>query len=216
MTTSATRPESRASDLRRCLLPVALATLVAVLSSACGSGAPSFDPNPTPMASAQPRSTPEAASSPPSASNGPPTATCVGPRERTPPPVVSATVGRGQVVATTRGSYTTTTCSTAGVVDTDPATPTEKLLARPGDTITFTVADGWRFARWEGFDTSLVGEGANVWVATDLPDTPRSVEVPVPMRPNDSIVGLTVVLVSDDRRTIIELALELLVSRGAT
>ncbi len=132
------------------------------------------------------------------------------------PPVVSATVENGPTVAATRGSYTTMTCSTTGVADADPAPPDKPLLARPGDTLRFTVPEGWRFARWEGFDAPLVGEGANVWGPTDLPNRPRSIELPVPLRPNNSIVSLTVVLVSDDERTIIELQLQLLVNQSAT
>lgn len=132
------------------------------------------------------------------------------------PPVVSATVENGPTVAATSGSYTTTTCSTTGVADADPAPPDQPLLARPGDTLRLAVPDGWRFARWEGFDAPLVGEGANVWLRTDLPDRPRSFKMPVPFRPDESIVSLTVVLVSDDERTVIELQIQLLVDRSAT
>ena len=141
---------------------------------------------------------------------------CPGPQAQISPPVVSATVGSEQVVAATSGSYTTMTCSTIGTSDAVPQPPDEPLLARPGDMLSFTVPEGWRFARWEGFDAPLVGEGANVWGPTDLPTRPRSIELPVPLRPNDSIVSLTVVLVSDDERTIIELQLQLLVKQSAT
>jgi len=141
----------------------------------------------------------------------PPTPKCPAPQQAVAPPVVTATVGAGPSVSATRGSYTTMTCSTTGVSDAVPGQPDVALLARPEDTLRFTVPAGWRFVRWQGHDTPLGGEGANVWQPVDLPDRPRSIELPVPSRPDDSIVGLTVVLITDDERTVIDLALEVLV-----
>jgi hypothetical protein len=140
-----------------------------------------------------------------------PTARCPGPAQQPEPPVVSASVGDGPAVPATRGSYTTVTCSTTGVADAIPEPPDVPVLAHPAEMITFTVPDGWRFLRWGGFDTPLVGEGTNIWEPVDLPDKPRSFELPVPARPGDSIVGLTVVIVSDDETAVLELAIEVLV-----
>lgn len=140
-----------------------------------------------------------------------PTARCPGPATQPEPPVVSASVGNGPAVPATRGSYTTITCSVTGVADVIPEPSDVPVLAHPGERITFTVPDGWGFVRWEGFDTPIVGEGANLWEPVDLPDRPRSIERPVPARPGDSVVGLTVVIVSDDETVLFELSLEVLV-----
>lgn len=196
-------------------LRIVFLTLIVAATAACSTGAPSSTPSPTarptpiPAPTASP--TPPVASVPQLTPYSLPTPKCPGPQEQMSPPVVSAAVENGPTVAATRGSYTTVTCSTTGVDELDPAPPDEPLLARPGDTLRFTVPEGWRFARWEGSDAPLVGEGGNVWGPTDLPNRPRSIELPVPLRPNDSIVGLTVVLVSDDERVVIELSLWVLV-----
>ena len=108
------------------------------------------------------------------------------------------------------------TCSTTGVADVVGRSPEVPLLADPGDVITLTVPVGWAFTRWEGFDSPVIGEGANVWPPTTVAGRPRSIDVPVPVRTGDSILGLTVVLISDDERTVVEQGLELLVRVGGS
>jgi len=127
------------------------------------------------------------------------------------PPAVAASVGDGPAIAPTQGSYTTVTCSTTGSYDADPPSPELPLLAKQGDDLRFTVPTGWRFVRWGGSGAPLVGDGADTWPPTDLPDRPRSISVPVPLRLGDSIVGLSVVLISDDERAIVKLGLQVLV-----
>lgn len=145
-----------------------------------------------------------------------PTPKCPAPPEQVAPPAVSASVGRGQVVVATPGSYTTTTCSTVGTAEAVPKSPDVSLAAYPGDTIELTVPVGWRFVHWEGSHASLVGGGGGGdWAATDLPDKPRSIELSGPLL-TDEVVSLTVVLVSDDERTLIELDLQLMVNQSVS
>jgi hypothetical protein len=182
----------------------------AYVSSVSGSSGPPDDA-PSPTMTPRPPASPS--SDPGAQPNGSalPTPKCPAPPQQVEPPVVSASVGEGPAVTATRGSYTTLTCSMAGSNDADPPSPEQALLAHPGETLRFSVPAGWRFARWEGGDTPLVGDGAHDWPPIDLPDRPRSIDVPVPSRPNDSIVRLSVVLISDDERAVIELALQVLV-----
>jgi len=144
-----------------------------------------------------------------------PTPKCPAPARQVAPPVVSASSGNGQVVAATPGSYTTVTCSTTAMADVVPKPPSESLAAYPGDTITFTVPVGWHFVRWEGSHKPLHDTGpGRAWPPTDLPDAPRSIDLPVDPLLQDEIASLTVVLVSDDGRTVIELGLQLEVNRN--
>jgi hypothetical protein len=140
---------------------------------------------------------------------------CPAPQQQLPPPVVSASAGNGQVVTATRGSYTTMTCSTTGTADAAPKPPEESLAAYPGDTIELTVPAGWHFVRWEGSHEPLAGAGGGGWPQTDLPDKPRSIALSGPLLSNE-IVSLTVVLVSDDERTVIEVGLQLLVNQSVS
>jgi hypothetical protein len=144
-----------------------------------------------------------------------PTPKCPAPQQQVVPPVVSASVGNGQVVAATRGSYTTMTCSTTGTADAAPTSPGESLAAYPGDTITFTVPVGWRFVRWEGSHQPLRGTGGSVWQPLNLLDRPRSIQLPGPLL-FDERVSLTVVLVSDDERSVIQIDLQLLVNQAVS
>jgi hypothetical protein len=141
--------------------------------------------------------------------------TCPAPQQQVVPPVVSASVGNGQVVAATRGSYTTMTCSTTGTADAAPTSPGESLAAYPGDTITFTVPVGWRFVRWEGSHQPLRGTGGSVWQPMNLLDRPRSIQLPGPLL-FDERVSMTVVLVSDDERSVIEMELQILVNQAVS
>ena len=80
--------------------------------------------------------------------------------------------------------------------------------------MSLSVPTGWRFVHWEGWDAPVVGEGANVWLATDL-TVPSSVfEVPVPNRTGDSTLGFDVVVVSLDGRVVMSLSVQVLVRVG--
>ncbi|HEY5437029.1 MAG TPA: zf-HC2 domain-containing protein [Candidatus Limnocylindrales bacterium] len=211
------------------LLLAAALLLTALLGAAAGIGAwnsrpalvvvvpiasPSAEPGQSPAVSS-PSAVPSAVPSAPVAAL--PTPQCPAPPQQVAPPVVSASSGNGQVVAATPGSYTTMTCSTTGTADAVPEPPTESLAAYPGDTIRFTVPIGWRFVRWEGSHKPLHGTGTGgVWPPTDLPDAPRSIDLPDGPLLQDEIVSLTVVLVSDDGRAVIELGLQLEVNRNVS
>jgi len=140
-----------------------------------------------------------------------PTPKCPSPEQAPEPPVVSASVGDGPRIAATAGSHSTITCSTVGTSDAVPPQPDEPLLAQQGETLRFTVPTGWRYVHWEGSDAPVIGEGTNFWSPTDVPDRPRTLELPVPHRAGDSIVSLSVVLVGHDERVVLGLALQVLV-----
>ena len=169
----------------------------------------------TSQTAASPAAVPETPDATPVATTDPfPQPACPGPDQAAAPPEILAHVDGGPAITATSGSSTTMTCSTTGVTDVVGRSPDTPLLADPGDVITLTVPAGWAFTRWEGFDAPVQGEGANVWPPTTVAGRPRSIDVPVPLRSGDSILGLTVVLISDDERTVVEQALELLVRVG--
>lgn len=150
-----------------------------------------------------------------SAVAGPPRPLCPAPQRQLAPPVVSAAAGNGQVVEATPGSYTTVTCSTTSTADAPLKPPGESLAAYPGETIELTVPVGWYFARWEGSHEPRRGDGGGSWPRIQLLDKPRSIALSGPLL-TDEIVSLTVVLVSDDERTVIELGLQLLVNQAVS
>ena len=104
-------------------------------------------------------------------------------------PDILASVGDGPAVVATRGSSTFSTCTTTAHEDRVPVDPLVGLAARPGDVMTLTLPDGWFVLEWKGFDRPAVGEGANVWPATQTPSRPGSIDVPAPGREGDSIAG---------------------------
>jgi hypothetical protein len=140
-----------------------------------------------------------------------PSPECPAPAYAVEPPNVAASAGGRLAVFATRGSHTVVTCSTSGSSDASPTSPTERLEARRGETISLSLPADWRFVHWEGSDAAAVGEGANVWQPTDLPDPTRSFELPVPNRTGDSIVTLDVVVVSLDRHVVMRISIQVLV-----
>jgi hypothetical protein len=146
-----------------------------------------------------------------------PMPSCPAPETPVVPPVVSTSSGHGQVIAATPGSYTTITCSTSGSADVEPTSPTGSLAAYPGDTITLAVPVGWRFIRWEGSHAPLHATGGGgIWPSSDLPAAARSIRLPDGPLLQDETVRLTVVLMSDDDRAVIELGLEFDVNRSVS
>jgi len=199
--------------------------LIAAATAACSAGAPSAATSAAMSAatSAVPSAALDAVPSAPVAAvpsapvAGLPTPKCPAPPQQITPPVVSASSGNGQVVAATPGSYTTMTCSTTGTADVVPKPAKESLAAYPGNAIRFTVPIGWRFVHWEGSHKPLHGTGtAGAWPPMDLPDASRSIELPSDPFLQDEMASLTVVLVSDDGRAVIELGLQLEVNRNVS
>jgi hypothetical protein len=76
------------------------------------------------------------------------------------------------------------------------------------------VTAGWQFIGWEGFDSGVGQEGANVWPATALPDEPTSLRLPVPGRDGLSQVLLELTLSGEDGHAIAYLSIGFLVQVG--
>ncbi len=164
---------------------------------AASSATPTDGPSPTPIGAALP------------------IPRCPAPQRQVIPPVVSVSAGDSQVVAATLGSYTTSTCTTTGTVDAVPREPESSLAVYPGDTLTMTLPEGWRFVRWEGSHRPIRGEGGGRWRPVSLAAAARSIDLPGPVL-FDETVSLTTVLVSDDERAVIELSLEFVVNRAVS
>ena len=131
----------------------------------------------------------------------PPTPVCPAPPNAVQVPTVTVSVG-GPAILATNGSSGFQTCSTSASSDAAPEDPTAGMVAQPGDLMTLTVSSGWRILRWEGYDHSAKGEGANVWPPVVTPEGPAQIQVPVPLRSGDSIAGYTLSLVSADGRAV--------------
>ncbi len=106
------------------------------------------------------------------------------------------------------------TCSTVGTSDAGPISPSEPLNAKPGETISVTVPTGWQIVHWEGSDAAVAGGDANIWPPIELPQPSSQFEMPVPNRPGDSTLTLTVVVVSPDGGVVMDLSVQLLVRIG--
>ena len=137
---------------------------------------------------------------------------CPAPPDADAVPQVLISIGKGPGILVTPASSTLMTCTTTSVTDAISSEPTEGLLAHPGDRMSMSLPAGWHFLRWEGSDRPVVGEGANVLQPTDTPDRPTQIEVPVPIRTGDSIVGLSSWVVSADGRIVGELGFQVAVT----
>jgi hypothetical protein len=142
----------------------------------------------------------------------PPAPACPAPPDPDTVPQVLISIGDGPGIPVTPASSTLMTCTTTSVTDAISSEPTEGLLAHPGDRMIMSLPAGWHFLRWEGSDRPVVGEGANVLQPTDTPDRPSQIEVPVPIRTGDSIVGLSTWVVGADGRIVGELGFQVAVT----
>lgn len=131
----------------------------------------------------------------------PPTPLCPAPPNAVQTPTVTVSVADSAILAT-NGSSGFLTCSTSATSDAAPTDPRAGVAAHPGDLLTLTLSAGWRILRWDGYDHTADGEGANVWPAVDTPERPDRIEVPVPLRSGDSIAGYHLWLVSVDGRAV--------------
>jgi hypothetical protein len=146
----------------------------------------------------------------------PPSPICPSPpRAAVVPQVVASIGGRSGVVAT-QGASTLMTCTTTAANDVISSEPKQILVARPGEKLRLTLPDGWRFLRSEGFDTpaGLTGGSPNVWLPKDTPDRPQLIDLPLPARVGDSIVGYDLWMVSVDGRVVGRLSVEVRVRIG--
>ena len=127
-------------------------------------------------------------------------------------PEVMATVGRAPAIVATAGPSTLVTCSTTSAFETVSSDPPLGLMAQAGDTLRVTLPAGWHMLHWSGFDRTTLGEGDNARTGADTPDRPRQIEVPVPNRSGDSIVGLTLFVISADGRVVGQLEISVVVT----
>ncbi|MEA2576663.1 MAG: hypothetical protein QOD78_251 [Chloroflexota bacterium] len=132
----------------------------------------------------------------------PPAAACPAPPNAVTIPDVMVSIGAGPAIVATRGSSSVVTCSTVGSDDVAAVDPRQGLVAHPGDVITLSLPAGWRFLHWEGSDRPAAGEGANVWLGAATPARPDRIEVPVPIRPGDSIAAYTLWVIGAEDRAI--------------
>jgi hypothetical protein len=144
----------------------------------------------------------------------PPSPVCPSPpRAPTVPNVVASIGGRPGVVATP-GSSILSTCTTTATNDVASIDPKDVLIARIGEKLRLALPGGWRFLRSEGFDTPAAGGGTNVWFPIDTPDRPQQIDLQLPTRGGDSIVGYELWIVSIDGRVVGQIGVEVRVRIG--
>jgi hypothetical protein len=141
----------------------------------------------------------------------PPLPSCPAPATAVTAPALTVSAA-GQAVAMVMGSSTVSTCSTTGTDDRADADPTDALLV-PGDggALTVSLADGWQFLWWEGFDTDADGEGANVRLGRETPERPLSIEIALPVRTGDSVLGVSAWAIRADGRAVAQIGGEALI-----
>ena len=132
----------------------------------------------------------------------PPSPACPSPSAAVTVPSVIASIGAGAGIFVRPYTSTFATCTTTAVADGVPTLPANGLIAHPGTALTLALPSGWRYLRWEGGDGPVVGDAANVMVPVDTPERPQWIAVPVPIRPGDSRVGLTLWVISTDARVV--------------
>jgi hypothetical protein len=167
---------------------------IATASASAAASEPSFDPEPTEFV--------------------PPSPVCPSPPRAPVVPKVVASIGNRPGVVATAGSSTLTTCTTTATNDVASIDPNEILIAHAGEKLRLALPVGWRFLRSQGFDTPVAGEGANVWLPIDTPDRPQQIDLQLPMRGGDSIIGYDLWIVSIDGRVVGQIGVEVRVRIG--
>lgn len=117
-------------------------------------------------------------------------------------PDVLVSIGDGPGIVATRGSSVLATCTTTATTDSIQPEPNAGVAAHPGDKLTLTLQNGWQVLHWSGSDHPAVGEGANIWPDTNTPDRPTQIQVPVPVRPGDSIASYHLDVIRADGRVV--------------
>jgi hypothetical protein len=144
----------------------------------------------------------------------PPSPVCPSPPRAPSIPRVIASIGSRPGVVATAGSSILTTCTTTATTDVASIDPKEILVARAGEKLRLSLPIGWGFLRSEGFDTPASGGVTNVWLPIDTPDRPQQIDLQLPTRGGDSIVGYDLWIVSVDGRVVGQLAVEVRVRLG--
>jgi len=140
----------------------------------------------------------------------PPQPTCPAPANAVTAPTLTVSAA-GQAVGMVMGSSTVSTCNTTGADDREDADPTEPLLVPSAGVLTVSLADGWRFLWWEGFDTDADGEGANVRLGSETPERPQAIEIAAPIRTGDSVLGVSAWAIRADGRAVAQVGGEALI-----
>ncbi|MEO7663893.1 MAG: hypothetical protein ABIV26_02115 [Candidatus Limnocylindrales bacterium] len=131
----------------------------------------------------------------------PPDPGCPAPLVGLEPPRLVATVG-GVALPVIMGPAGVLTCSTSRSDEGPAPDPSVPLTATAGGSVRFELPPGWRYLSWEGWDRPVDQEGANVIVGAAPADRPTWIEVPVPARPGDSVLGISAWTISGDERTL--------------
>jgi hypothetical protein len=193
-----------------CLAPFLLVVACNVASgpSTSASSVPSASPT-SPVGSTSPDAATAASDSPaPDATTAdpteyaPPAPTCPSPPEAAIVPDVIASIGAGDQILATRGSSTLSTCTTTAATEAIQGNPARGLVAHPGDRLTLSLPSGWQFLHSTGADRPVVGDATNIWPGADIADRPSRIEVPVPVRPGDSIASYHLDIVRVDGRVV--------------
>ena len=95
------------------------------------------------------------------------------------------------------------TCSNATQYDGPVPEPAAPLEAAAGDSLSFTIQDGWQILAWSGSDHPKAGDAANVFPETVMPTGATSIVVPI-TRAGDSIVTIDVSSMRADARAMSE------------
>lgn len=194
------------------------AVAVSLLTAACASGpaasvegVPGFEssaPTGTPLGSVPVPASPSPVSAEPTAAAAEPTPfelptpACPAPPDAVVPPIVTASAAGGTPIPMTLGSTVFTTCSTVASDDRpQPPLPDVAIAAHPGEFLRLALPAGWRFLRWSGNDDVRLDSGT-VFLPTDTPGRPQSIDLPVPPRPGDHLGFYHLWIVSSDGRVV--------------
>jgi len=131
----------------------------------------------------------------------PPEPKCPGPAVALEAPRLVVSVGT-ESWPVTMASSGVRTCTTSQVNDAPFTDPTVPLTIIAGESVHFVLPDGWHFLHWSGWDRPPNTEGANVFPGATTPERPAFVDVPLPSRSGDSILGIEAWVISDDERSI--------------
>ncbi|HEY3334791.1 MAG TPA: hypothetical protein VGK16_06080 [Candidatus Limnocylindrales bacterium] len=202
------------------LIRAALAVSVCLAAAGCGASPARTDSSarPTPAAAtpfapspAAPTQVPTAVAPPTagSAATGepgafePPAPLCPAPPAVDPPTLtVAAGAGASRPADVLPGGVWT--CSTSAQFDGPVPEPAAPVEAAPGDSLAFTIEDGWQILAWSGFDHPRVGDAANIFPETVMPAGTGSILVPI-TRTGDSTVTVTITAMRADRRVMADM-----------
>ena len=178
--------------------------LAAILVAGCAASPTSPPPAlPAPSPSDRPTTAPSAPESTATAYEDfvPPAPICPAPADAAKAPVMTVGVKGGQPRLADMGSSSVMTCSTTGSDDRVVPEPKAPVLAKPGDTVVFTLSPGWRILAWQASEHPKDKEGTTIIAGTATPDQPLTIEVPVASS-GDSIIAVDAWCLRSDGRAV--------------